>query len=123
MLTSNQKSLGKYKVLKTLGSGGTCKVKLGYDPESNRKVALKILKDDLTEKTKELVIQEVKIMQSLQHKNVLEQIETGRDVYKKAKGEREVDYVVLSIASQGEVFDFIASSGGFSEPVARYYFK
>lgn len=56
---------------------------------------------------------------------MLEQIETSRDVYKKpAKNvEKEVDYVVLSIASQGEVFDFIASSGEFSEPVARYYFK
>ena len=56
MLSTNEKSLGKYKVLKTLGSGGTCKVKLGYDVENNRKVALKILKSDLSDKTKELVI-------------------------------------------------------------------
>ena len=72
MLSTNEKSLGKYKVLKTLGSGGTCKVKLGYDVDNNRKVALKILKSDLSDKTKELVIQEVKIMQTLQHPNVLE---------------------------------------------------
>ena len=45
------KSLGKYRVLKTLGSGGTCKVKLGFDVENNRKVALKILKTDLSETT------------------------------------------------------------------------
>ena len=123
MISTNEKSLGKYKVLKTLGSGGTCKVKLGFDPSTNLNVALKILKDDLSDKTNELVIQEVKIMQTLQHAHVLEQIETGKDLYKKPKGNKEVDYVVLSIAAQGEVFDFIASSGPFSEPVARYYFK
>lgn len=62
MQSTNEKSLGKYRVLKTLGSGGTCKVKLGYDLENNRKVALKILKDDLSEATKKLVLEEVKVM-------------------------------------------------------------
>jgi len=37
-------TLGKYKVIKNLGSGGTAKVKLGYDIENKRYVALKILK-------------------------------------------------------------------------------
>ena len=68
-------------------------------------------------------MQEVDIMQKLNHPNVLEQIEVGRGMYKKPKGEKEVSYVVLSIAQQGELFDFIASSGPFSEPVARYYLK
>lgn len=62
MQSTNEKSLGKYRVLKTLGSGGTCKVKLGFDLENNRKVALKILKDDLSEATKKLVLEEVKVM-------------------------------------------------------------
>lgn len=54
----------------------------------------------------------------------MEQIEFSRDTYFKPKGgSKEVDFVVLSIASHGEVFDFIANSGAFSEPVARYYFK
>ena len=38
------------------------------------------------------------MMQKLSHPNILEQIETGRDMYKNSKGEREVDYVVLRIA-------------------------
>lgn len=82
-----------------------------------------MLKDDLSDKTRELVIQEVKIMETLRHPYVLEQIETGKDLYKKPKGDKMVDYVVLSVAAQGEIFDFIASSGPFTEPVARYYFK
>jgi serine/threonine protein kinase len=36
--------IGKYKVKKLLGKGGTAKVYLGYDDEESRYVALKILK-------------------------------------------------------------------------------
>jgi len=117
------KMLGKYRVLNTLGSGGTCKVKLGWDAENNRKVALKILKADLSEKTRELVKEEVATMAKLSHLHILEQIETGNAPYKNSKGERDVDYVVLSIAQCGEIFDFIANSGAFTESVARYFFK
>lgn len=31
--------------------------------------------------------------------------------------------MVLEIATGGELFDFIANSGRFPEPLARYYFK
>lgn len=65
------KTLGNYTILKTLGSGGTCKVKLAYDPVNQKKVAIKILKNDLSEKTLKLVLEEIKIMQSLVHENVL----------------------------------------------------
>ena len=41
--------LGKYNVLRTLGSGASCKVKMGHDTESGRKVAIKIMKDNLDE--------------------------------------------------------------------------
>jgi len=98
-------------------------VKFGWDPENNCKVAIKILKSDLSDKTRELVKEEVATMQKLSHPNILEQIETGQAMYKNSKGEREVDFVVLSIAGNGEVFDFIANSGPFKESVARYYFK
>jgi len=36
---------------------------------------------------------------------------------------RLVDYIVLELAAGGELFDFIALSGAFDEPTARYYFK
>ena len=33
-----------------------------------------------------------------------------------------LDYIVLELAGGGELFDFIAESGRFNEPTARYYF-
>lgn len=62
MQPKSQKTLGQYTILKTLGSGGTCKVKLGFDPTTQKKVAIKILKQDLSEKTLKLVFEEVKVM-------------------------------------------------------------
>lgn len=41
------KRIGKYRILRTLGNGGTCKVKLGIDTESGQNVAVKIIKSDL----------------------------------------------------------------------------
>lgn len=45
-------------------------------------------------------------------------------MYEKASGKsREVSYIVLELAMSGELFDFVAISGRFEEPLARYYFK
>ena len=36
---------------------------------------------------------------------------------------KNVTYIVLELAGGGELFDFIAQSGKFTESIARYYFK
>lgn len=51
--------IGKYEVGRTLGSGASCKVKLGRDPESGRKVAIKILNENLGEEEIGLVQTEI----------------------------------------------------------------
>jgi hypothetical protein len=35
---------------------------------------------------------------------------------------KEVSYIVLEMAQGGELFDYIACSGRFSEELARYFF-
>lgn len=37
------------------------------------------------------------------------------------KGNKTVDYLVLELVNGGDLFDFVANSGRFSEDVARYY--
>jgi serine/threonine protein kinase len=63
--------LGKYEVLRTLGSGASCKVKMGMDSESGKKVAIKIMNDNMDEKLKELVMVEVKAMENMKHVNII----------------------------------------------------
>ena len=115
--------IGKYEVIRTIGSGSSCKVKLGLDTETGRNVAIKILLDNIDEKTKELVMTEVQAMSVLEHENVIKQIEFGVGTYEKANGKsKEVQYIIMELAIGGEVFDFVAISGRFEEPLARYYF-
>lgn len=64
-------TLGKYQVLRTLGSGASCKVKMGLDTDSGRKVAIKIMNDNMDEKLKELVLVEVKAMENLKHQHII----------------------------------------------------
>ena len=118
------KTIGRFNILRTLGTGASCKVKLGLDTETGRKVAVKIINDNMDPKMKELVMTEVGAMAKIDHENVINQIEFGKGTYvKPGKKDREVDYIVLELALAGELFDFIAISGPFKENLARYYFK
>jgi serine/threonine protein kinase len=82
------------------------------------------MNDSMIETEKELVMTEVSAMANLKNNYVVEQIEYGTDTYKKYSGKsKTVNYIVLELASGGELFDFVANSGRFKEPVARYYFK
>ena len=48
------KKIGNYTVLDTLGVGGTCKVKLAFN-EEHGEVAIKFLRDDLSDFTRQTV--------------------------------------------------------------------
>tara|TARA_B110000285_G_C14884571_1_gene495541 strand:+ start:90 stop:272 length:183 start_codon:yes stop_codon:yes gene_type:complete len=57
------KTIGKYTILRTLGSGGSCKVKLAENTaDGNKKVAVKIMNDDMGQEEKALLKNEVDIM-------------------------------------------------------------
>lgn len=78
--TPSTKKIGKYKILRTLGYGGTCKVKLGIDSETGAKVAIKLLKDGLN---LDIVKTEVESMKNLDHPNILKLLEYGEGYYEK----------------------------------------
>ena len=54
--------IGRFETIKTLGTGVTCKVKLGVDTETGRNVAIKILKDDLSQHIRNSVKNEIVAM-------------------------------------------------------------
>lgn len=49
------KKIGKYEIGRTLGSGASCKVKLGRDPDSGRNVAIKLMNKDMDESMLKLI--------------------------------------------------------------------
>lgn len=119
--------LGKYNLVRTLGSGANSKVKLGVDKETGRYYAVKILKKNdprLNDKFLELVMTEVHTMSQLSHPNIVNLIEYGKDAFvEKSDGTKvPVIYIVLELATGGELFDYVATTGRFSEPMARFYF-
>jgi len=115
--------LGKYQIHRTLGQGASCKVKLGQEIETGKKVAIKIMSQNIDEKVKKLILTEVSAMSILKHDHIVSQIDYGQDVYIKDSGKvRTVSFIVLELASGGEIFDYIANSGKFNENLARYYF-
>ena len=63
-------------------------------------------------------------MSQLHHPNIVNLVEYGQDgVVKKSNGNQEaVIYIVLELATGGELFDYVATTGRFSEPIARFYF-
>jgi len=56
------KRIGKYEIGRTLGSGASCKVKLGMDTETGRKCAVKIMSKDLDKDMMKLVMTEVEAL-------------------------------------------------------------
>lgn len=103
-------------------------MKLAVEPSTKNYVAIKILKKGnprLDDKFLELVMTEVQTMDGLSHPNILNMLEYSKDgVVKKSNGQSEaVIYIVLELAQGGELFDFVAQTGRYSEHVARFYFN
>jgi BR serine/threonine kinase/MAP/microtubule affinity-regulating kinase len=121
-------TLGKYTLIKTLGSGANSKVKLAIDKTTNKYYAVKILKKgnpNLDSKFLQLVMTEVKTMSQLNHPNIVNLIEYSKDgiVLKRSGKQEKVIYIVLELATGGELFDYVALGGRFSEAVTRFYFR
>ena len=63
--------IGRFEIMRTLGTGASCKVKLALDTETGKKVAVKIINDHMDLKLKELVMTEVQAMENLDNPHVI----------------------------------------------------
>ena len=102
------------------------RVKLARHKETGDIVALKIMRNSgsIDSSMMELVMNEVEIMKELNHPNIVNLRDFSDSAeYVRPNGSKvPVFYLALELASGGELFDFIAETGAFSEDVARYYF-
>jgi len=122
-IKQDQATLGHYRILRKLGEGLTSKVWLAIDTRTNQKVAVKVFKDNLGDSAHMLIMTEVQAMELLDHKNVLKKLEYGTDNMRKGNRIKSVNYMALEIASGGEFFDYICSTGNLDEEYTRYYAK
>jgi len=119
----------KYFLYKKVGSGATCKVKLGYIINSGIRVAVKILKSQTgpngQSQTSKHYYDEINMLKKISHKNVINLIDANRGLIKKPNGAlKQVDYIVFEYAQNGELFDFLYfPKKGLGEYHARNLFK
>jgi serine/threonine protein kinase len=99
-------------------------VKLGFNIKDGKYYAVKVMKRTNMVANEKAIKTEVGIMKNLSHQNLINLIdfqEVG-DYHKTNGSSFQVMYVVLELATGGELFEYVASTGRFSETVARTYF-
>jgi serine/threonine protein kinase len=118
----------KYILIKKIGSGATCKVKLAKSKENDDIVAVKILNNQggnrsLNTNSKHYQA-EIDMLKKVNHPNIINLIDGNKGVIKKPDGRSKmVDYIVLEFAGHGELFDFLYfPREGLGEKFARQMF-
>lgn len=117
-------TIDDYILVKTLGAGYNAKVKLGYNKNNGQYYAVKIIKRQNVSSNERSIKNEVEILRGLQHPNIINLIEFHESgEYHKTNGTSyNVMYIVLELATGGELFEYVANTGRFKEEVARTYF-
>lgn len=120
-------TIGQYTLHKKLGSGASAEVwEASY---KNEKYAVKYVKmvdtGDKNKNVLELFEREYKALGDLKHPNVIGLHEfEEKGVLRRNNGEEvPVIYLAIELAPGGELFDYVALTGHFSDSLARYYFK
>eukprot|EP01061_Rhynchopus_euleeides_P014278 TRINITY_DN2476_c0_g1_i1.p1 TRINITY_DN2476_c0_g1~~TRINITY_DN2476_c0_g1_i1.p1 ORF type:complete len:302 (+),score=126.43 TRINITY_DN2476_c0_g1_i1:354-1259(+) len=114
------KIIGKFRLEESvLGKGSFGEVKRGYEIETGKKVAVKIMKKEMlcrNSKTAKQLYREISIMKSLSHPNVVnlfDTLQTSNNIY-----------MVMELVEGGELFQKIVDTRkGLEESVARRYFQ
>jgi len=117
--------LGKWTLVKLLGSGATSEVFLGVDQTTEQQAAVKIFRAD-NQNSQAIMQAETEILQDLDHPNILGFIEAydSTEFYDPNTGEiQTVCAIVMEYATGGELFDYLEKNVYLPEETARKIFK
>ena len=115
MVTANQLVSGRYRIKSLIGSGGMANVYKAYDEESQRIVALKVLKDE-HRGDMEFVRRferEAQAVLMLSHENIVRSYDVGED--------DGVSYIVLEYVEGKTLKELIKEEGPLSPKTAVNY--
>jgi serine/threonine protein kinase len=111
---------------RTLGSGVSGKVKEGILSDGTI-VAVKIFQkaNKNAGRLKEYFKNEIKKAESLDHPSLVKILAYNSDAiyYHKSGKVTKIFYIAQELVTGGELFDFVAFTGAFSEQICRFYFK
>merc|ERR1739848_359501 len=97
------------------------------DLNTGQDVAIKIMKSGhKAEANFKAMKTEYDVLLQLDHPNIIKLLELNDSgTYTKRDGtvKNGKVYAALELAQNGEIFDYLANTGRFSEPVARFYFR
>jgi serine/threonine protein kinase len=118
-------TLGNHVLVKTLGTGYNSRVKLGFNPATNNYCAIKIIKHSHPSLNMKTLKKEIEILAQLKHPNIVNLVEFHESIdYVKKNGQSyKVVAIFMELVPGGELFEYVADSGRFSEETARTYFR
>ncbi|OXB66354.1 hypothetical protein ASZ78_011888 [Callipepla squamata] len=107
-----------YQLGKTIGEGNYSKVKEAFSCKHQKKVAVKIIdkRANPEEFVQKFLPRELQIVKCLDHKNIIRVYE----VLESAEGKI---YLVMELAEDGDIFDYVADKGPLPEHHARVLFS
>ena len=118
-------TLDDFVLIKLLGSGFNCKVKLGYQESSKKYFAIKIIRTKVHVASNiKAMINEINLLSKIKHPNIINLLRYQEEgTYMKKNGKTyPTKYVALELASNGELFGFISTGGALEEKLCRAYF-
>lgn len=118
-------TVDSFKLMKSLGEGAFSKVKLVKDSKG-QKYAMKIMKIEKkdNEKREGYFQNEVEALETLDHPNILKMAGYSKksEAIRPDGSKLKLCYINLEFCEGGELFDYVAQSGSFTESQARFYF-
>lgn len=110
------KRVGKYRLTKSLGSGSSCRVKLGINLDTGEKVAIKIVKRDEETKMKEdRIYREVLISSLLCHPHIVR--------LKNFYFNESFFFLIFEYVNGVQLLDLVLQEGALKEKNARRFFR